>query len=136
VKSEYSNWRVDSFYAPSFRENANRELNRLAALKSNWDGYGASEIDPSAIGRARAFVQSLPANLAPSPLVVPLPDGGLQFEWHKGSKILELEVEGDNIHYLKWHPDAQIKEEATFPIVEIEKAVSLIRWFTGTVANV
>lgn len=108
----------------------NAELDRLSALQPNWDRYGAPAIDPKIIEAARSFVSALPQNLAFRPRVVPMSTGNLQFEWHEGPKILEIEFEKpDSIRFLQWHPDNQVEEEDSFPIGETQKAIDLIQWF-------
>lgn len=109
-------------------------LDRLSALNNNWDGYGAPPIDPDIIAAARTFLKSLPENLAYRPRVVPMSTGNLQFEWHHQGKILELEFEtAKTIHFLQWHPQAGIEEEATFSVSDRDKAIDLIQWFmSGT----
>jgi hypothetical protein len=63
----------------------------LITLPSNWDGEGAAEIDLSAINRALAAIERILPPNAPAPSVVPVPDSGLQIEWHRNQKDLEIE---------------------------------------------
>src|SRR5690348_5599176 len=87
------------------------ELDRLAALEPNWDGYGAPSLDRAILHAARQFVGSLASKIAIQPLVVPMSNGALQFEWHSGQRILEIDVEAPStIHYLKWDPAAGLEE--------------------------
>jgi hypothetical protein len=60
--------------------------------------------------------------------------GNLQFEWHQGKKVLELEFESaDTIRFLQWHPEQNVEEEDTFPASDTDRAVDLIQWFmSGT----
>lgn len=105
-----------------------RELDRLAGLQPNWDGYGAPPIAPEIISAARELAAALPPSIAPQPTVVPMSTGNLQFEWHRGGRILEIEIEDpQTIHFLKWQPDDGIKEEDTFNIRDTDRAASLIR---------
>jgi hypothetical protein len=63
----------------------------LATLTDGWDGSGAARIDRATINRAlRAIEQLLPQD-APAPSVVPVPDSGLQIEWHRNHRDLEIE---------------------------------------------
>lgn len=113
------------------------EIERLASLPANWDGYGAPALDRDILNAARQFNARLAGSITVQPLVVPMSSGVLQFEWHQGQKILELEVEDPaTIHYLKWHPAEGLEEEDVFPIGDTEKAISLIDWFTGAASNV
>lgn len=120
-----------------FATDIGRDLDRIGDLQSNWDGYGAPVIAPEIISAARAFIASLPPGLAPRPAVVPMSTGNLQFEWHAGARILEIEVEDpETVHFLKWYPEEGVKDEDTFSIRDIDRAASLIRWFTGSALHV
>jgi hypothetical protein len=115
---------------PGFAVAINAELQKLALLKPNWDGYGAPIIDPKIIAAARTFIARLPESLEYRPRVVPMSTGTLQFEWHHGQKVLELEFETqDTIHFLQWHPERGTQEEDTFCATDLERAVELIQWF-------
>jgi len=112
------------------------ELNRIAALKPNWDAQGALPIGPSIIDAARKLISRLPARVKADngaiPSVVPMRKGNLQFEWHKGSKTLELEIEDPlTIHYLKYHPEAGVEEEDLCPVEDTDTLAGLIQWFVG-----
>ncbi|HVA47034.1 MAG TPA: antitoxin family protein [Pirellulales bacterium] len=122
---------------PEVERSLDAEIERLAALKPNWDGYGGPAINDDILDAARRFAARLAAHIVEPPLVVPMSSGALQFEWHKGRRILELEVEDPvTIHYLKWDPTEGVQEEDVFGIDDTEKAVALIGWFTGAGANV
>ena len=135
--SEYDRWEPVAYYAPEFRPMVNRELDRLGKLEPNWDAEGALPIDPAVIDAARTLISRLPDNLASTPAVVPMRKGNLQFEWNDGRRSLELEIEDSKtIHYLKWDSGEGIEEEDLIPIDNIDGAVSLIRWFMGSVTHV
>jgi predicted DNA-binding antitoxin AbrB/MazE fold protein len=113
------------------------EIDRLAALEPNWDGYGGPALDRDILDAARRFVVTIAANTTTPPRVVPMSSGALQFEWHRGPKLLELEVEDPgSIHYLKWDASEDVQEEDIFPIGDTAKAAALIGWFTGAGSNV
>lgn len=114
----------------------NADLDRLAALGSNWDGYGAAELDRDILDAARRFAERLSAAMTTRPLVVPISNGALQFEWHRGPRILELEIEdSQSVHYLKWDPEEEVQEEDVFQIDDFERARDLIRCFEGVAAD-
>jgi hypothetical protein len=72
------------------------DLNELATLEPNWDSYGGDVVSSSTRRRAaEVLLRLIPAN-AREPSVVPLSDGGVQFEWH-GDSAIEIQVgsEGD-----------------------------------------
>jgi hypothetical protein len=123
--------------APVWAAQVENALDRLAAYKPNWDGYGAPAIRQEVIEAARTFARALPADLPRPPRVVPMSPGNLQFEWHDGPKVLELEFEDPNtVRFLQWDPAVGLEEEGTFPATDTESAVGLIRWFTNGVVSV
>jgi hypothetical protein len=135
VKKESSeHWLRAGHYDPDFVSAVAAELDRLSQLPQNWDGYGAPAINPAILTAARWFIQALPENLVYRPRVVPMSTGNLQFEWHDGSKVLELEFETPGaIHFLQWHPEAGVAEEESFSATDVGRAVDLIQWFlSGT----
>src|SRR5438132_47915 len=110
-----------------FKEAVETDLCRLASLPANWDSYGAPVIDQQIIEAARHFVEALPESAGKPPRVVPMSTGNLQFEWHDGPKILELEFESpETIRYLKWNPPAGVEQEDSFPVNDLGRAVDLI----------
>jgi len=87
----------------------------LATLTDNWDGSGATKIDRATINRAlRAIEQLLPQD-APAPSVVPIPNSGLQIEWHRNHRDLEIEFSptgGIEFYYF----DEDTREEREGPV--------------------
>ncbi|NUQ66492.1 MAG: hypothetical protein HUU20_28860 [Pirellulales bacterium] len=111
-------------------------MDRLAALPPNWDGESASPIDPEIIEAARNLITGLPEDIGCGPVVVPSADGHVQFEWNAGPVALELEIESPEVvHFLQWHPEAGVEEEGFFGIDDVDRAASLVRWFTQGTAN-
>jgi hypothetical protein len=109
-----------------------KALNDLRRLPKKWDGYDAEPINKQIIEVAEELVLSLPSDIVPTPKVVPMTRGRLQFEWHRGSRSLELEFETPAIiHYLKWDTDASIEEEDAFSVTDIAKVLGLLHWFAS-----
>jgi hypothetical protein len=126
----YQQWVPADRYVPDFASCVNQALRRLAALPLDWDHEGAPRIDHAIIEAARRFISQLPKDINSIPVVVPMAKGNLQFEWSKGQRSLELEIETPaTIRYLKWHPEADIEEEDSFDINDTDQAVALILWF-------
>ena len=138
IADNHDNWTFVEYQSPNFVSTISQELERLSLLQPNWDGEGAPQINPDIIDAARRFIARLPENIGTTPTIVPSAAGTLQFEWNDdGPRSLELEVETISIiHYLKWHPELGIEEENFFDIEDVDRAVFLIRWFMGAVANV
>jgi hypothetical protein len=109
---------------------ANKTLNRFEKLESNWDGYGASPINPAVIQEVRDLIPKIVGHIDEAPVVVPTSRGCVQLEWHRGTRSLELEFESHAmIHYLKWDPTAGIEQEDLVTIYEEGKIQSLLDWF-------
>lgn len=70
------------------------QINGLLRLPPGWDSYHADQVTIEAVQGAVSVVSSLASDLSVPPLVFPLPDGGLQIEWHAGRESVEIEVDG------------------------------------------
>lgn len=133
----YARWVYVGYFPTGFRNVVIRQLDRLGTLTANWDRQGALPLDPAILRAARQFISGLPEGAARAPRVVPMAKGNLQFEWHDGSRSLELEVEDPGtIHYLRWHPEEGIEDEGFFDIRDLGRAETLIRWFMKGIADV
>lgn len=65
-------------------------LSELERLTEDWDSYGSKPVAPEVSARVRALLHQLMTPRTRTPQVVPLPDGGLQLEWHTLSSDLEI----------------------------------------------
>ena len=63
----------------------------VATLRDGWDGSGAARIKSATINRALRTIEQLLPSDAPPPSIVPVPDSGLQLEWHRNQRDLEIE---------------------------------------------
>jgi hypothetical protein len=98
----------------------NKIINKIGTfktLKFNWDSYGALPIKKDCIERAINFIleaiewmQSTGLDI-PAPFVVPTSKGGIQFEWKKLSKYLEIELIPDNPDLIFFAADESIEGE-------------------------
>jgi hypothetical protein len=75
-------------------EDYEKKLADLAKLEANWDSYGGKTIDPRCIESARKGLQHCPEGM-PKVRVVPCSDGGVQLEWSKDGRELEIEFSPD-----------------------------------------
>jgi len=70
-------------------------LNELLAMRPGWlDGRG-NELSDEAVVAAVEMVFEILRDKAVPPQFFPLPDGGIQFEWHLNGNSVEVEVEPD-----------------------------------------
>lgn len=79
--------------------------------------------------KVRRFIESLPDNAAPTPMVVPMTRGRVQLEWHRGNRSLELEFENPTSVRLKWDSDQGVEFEDAIPLASAEVLTGLFRWF-------
>lgn len=107
-------------------------LEELSRLPAGWDGCGARPVDPLIAAAARRLVERLPADLLQGAFAVPTAAGGLQLEWHRGRRVLELEFESASVlHTLKWDPSAAEEQEDVIDAGDVDGVVALARWFHG-----
>jgi hypothetical protein len=121
---------VSDTFQPLDKSATLAQIEELDRLPLDWNGYGASPIDPKTLESAARFVESLPLGEISAPQVVPMTRGRLQLEWHRGHRSLELEFETPTlIHYLKFDQDQGIEEEAMLPVDEMSRLLVLLHWF-------
>ncbi len=75
-----------------------KQLNDLLRLRPGWDGRRARPPYQAAVMRAIEVFASF-GDLAFPPQVFPLPDGGIQLEWHAGSSV-EIEVDAEGVAHV------------------------------------
>ncbi|MCL4850147.1 MAG: hypothetical protein KJZ78_02055 [Bryobacteraceae bacterium] len=80
-------------------------LTDLLQLPQNWDGYGASQVREQIAQQALLMLIEVMENDAPPPSIVPLSDGGVQVEWHRRGKNLEIEFPADEAPSFYYYED-------------------------------
>ena len=68
------------------------QFERIAALKSGWDGYRGEPIKPEIINLAQATLEKLMYDGIPVPSIVAGSNGGVQIEWHTHDYDVEIEI--------------------------------------------
>lgn len=68
----------------------------LQELPENWNSYGARVINGELIKQAVFVLSQVMKAEYPSPSVVPLEDGGIQVEWHRKQRDLEIVFAADD----------------------------------------
>jgi hypothetical protein len=68
------------------------KLRELLRLPRDWDGYGAEPVRPEAALTSALIVNATLAKGARFPEIIPTVDGGVQIEWRRGNRHLEIEV--------------------------------------------
>lgn len=91
---------------PTWAGDAEQQLQLLVELPRGWDGRRAEPVTELAVKTVVLVLAEVMAGGTPSPQYFPLPDGGLQVEWHAGGHDIEVEVEGDgSLHVLSAEPE-------------------------------
>jgi hypothetical protein len=122
---------VDSSHGtkrPWFIEHMEQELNRLVPLGEGWDGRRARPLDERAI-RSVVFLLAvlLTDDIAPAQFF-PLPDGGVQAEWHFDRHSVEIEVDADGeAHVLATSPTGDVVLEGTLNASDRDEALLAVR---------
>lgn len=68
-------------------------LNSLLDLRDGWDGHRAHAVTIPATEATVRVLASLMDETSAPPQLFPLPDGGLQIEWHVGGNSIEVEID-------------------------------------------
>lgn len=114
---------------------ARKRINEFKSLPENWDSYGARRVSPEAISIVRELFRSLENNgtlasqeFAPF-TVAPLSDGGLQAEWRRGGRALEIEAHPNgDFGYLRDDPGASVRFTERDSL-SIDEALNVIQSF-------
>jgi hypothetical protein len=69
-----------------------QEIEAVAALRRDWDGYGAGPIRRDVLWYALRLIQSIMDD-SPPPQVTPMSHEGVLLEWHADGVHLEIEIE-------------------------------------------
>jgi hypothetical protein len=67
-------------------------LCRYLALPPNWDSYGGKPLRHDAGMFTLQVLNSVLGPSIPAPHIVPIPDGGVQVEWHQNQLDIELYI--------------------------------------------
>jgi len=111
-------------------ENCLQKLLDLSQLEPDWDGYGSPAIDLPCLGRALALsLIGIVPDETPTPLVAPVPGGGVQLEWEVQGRVLELEFRPSGAtEFLIVDGDRQEEGEVGFPSARLRK---MLEWLVG-----
>lgn len=107
------------------------KLAELSALPDNWDGYGSPGPQPAVQEAASALIGILWKAGVPTPHFAPVSGGGLQLEWQKQGRELELEIlPHGEIAFLKVYESGEM-QEGILPCSAQHEVVELVRWFNA-----
>lgn len=104
-----------------------KRLAGLTNLPANWDTYGSIPISDPVLDAATELVRGASFDAAPIPRVVPVSGGGVQLEWSKGSRELDIQVTPE----LKFEivaRDGEWIEEGAAPALNAASMSLLLSW--------
>jgi len=111
------------------------QLNRIGLLRRNWDGYGSSRPDQTAIEKTHQLIETVYKPIATltgwqSPHVNASEDGEIVLEWWHGTRKLTVYVGPHQTTYVKsWGPNV-VNEMEDGPLPE-DWVASLWLWLFG-----
>lgn len=101
----------------------------LGCLQQNWDSYGSPPPSQRVIDKAIAIIQSIPFEDLPTPYVVPVAGGGIQFEWNISGRELEIEILPDgSAEYLKAERQSPLEEGKVAGFSNLILLLTWIQW--------
>ena len=100
-------------------------------LTSNWDSYGSEPMDQRAIDAALNLVNYVGFRNVPAPRVIPVSGGGIQLEWVKENRELEVEIHPDgSIAYLVVYDGKPTGEDEIEPCEVLPQTERLLSWLS------
>ena len=76
--------------AATWLREAVAEVEELTSLAPDWNGYGAKVVEAGSAVAAVRFLLRAALPQVSRPDIVPVADGGVQVEWHRGGVDLEV----------------------------------------------
>ena len=123
-------FRSSLYPKPIWFDSLARGLVDVLTLPSDWDSDGGNPIDLKVVKLALEFAPLVLESQSPPPWVVPMSDGGIQFEWHKGDAELELVIDPDRVITGYWFCESTEEEEE----FEIGADLALIKSYIAQIS--
>ncbi|MDX3114601.1 hypothetical protein [Streptomyces scabiei] len=112
------------------------KINRLLALPVGWNHRGAKPVTMAAV---ESTIQVLLALLTPTSLPVqlfPLPDGGIQAEWHASGNSIEIEIDGNGDPFVSAeNSDEEVIVEADLDATSLKGPMKETRRFLARMSR-
>lgn len=97
---------------PSWFEPVINSMSERWGSYQGWDSYDAKPTDTKLAEKLLNYLSELMPSEAIAPIITPLADGGLQAEWHRGDKDIEIVVPfGEPARYYYFDAEADLEEE-------------------------
>ena len=111
---------------PAWVEATISALIGIQSLPDNWDSCGAKKINRDLISQSLSLLEQIMETTSPAPSVVPLGNGGLQFEWHRRQQDLEIAFPADEAPQFFYRNRATGTDQEGFAS-DVTKLISLLR---------
>jgi hypothetical protein len=112
---------------PSWAKHAQFELQALVDLPDRWDGRRAQQVAPRAVEAVIEVLADVMADVTVLPQYFPLPDGGIQVEWHAGEHDVEIEFDSEGSAHLLMNERGHDDVEVDVPAGEFGRLVEQLR---------
>ena len=112
--------------AASWLGDAVAHIEELTSLAPGWDSYDSKPVDAgAAMGAVRFLLGSAYADL-PAPAIVPIADGGVQIEWHRGGIDLEVSFsDGSPTIFVEDHKSGEVLDDQEYdPVMQVRRLAS------------
>jgi hypothetical protein len=76
----------------TWADDVTARLNHICALPPGWDGYRGRSTRFDVAEFAISLLRRVCKPHTPAPVIIPLPSGGLQIEWHHDEAQIELTI--------------------------------------------
>jgi hypothetical protein len=97
---------------PAWADSVFRSLAERWGVKRGWDSYDAKATDKAYVVRLLNYLLALMQDTSTPPIVTPLSDSGVQAEWHRQTKDLEIVVPADHpARYYYYNAATEDEEE-------------------------
>jgi hypothetical protein len=110
-------FKYESRQLPGWARSVLASMQERWGVTPGWDSYGAQPTNPRHALRLLNALSALLDEHSSVPAITPLSDGGLQAEWHLGSKEFEVVASAnEEVHYYFY--DGETGEEIEEPLEE------------------
>ena len=100
---------------PDWIEPVFESISQRWGIGNGWDGHSAKPTSPACVGELLNCLELVMKSEGMPPTMTPLADGGMQAEWHKNGKSLEIVVSSDDApEYYLFDPATGREEEGCF----------------------
>ncbi len=126
---------AERWQRPALVQYVEAELNALLELSDGWDGRRAHAVTIPAI-QATVHVLAVVTNeTSAPPQLFPLPDGGIQVEWHVGGNSIEIEIDAEGEpHVLAQTSDGETIVEGVIALEQADARLLEARNFLQTLS--